>query len=271
MTFIAGRQGRTEFIGSVRGFETELRDMSNDVATGLYTNVTSTGNNISCVGNSTTVGVTLTQGTEDTRGASNGCILIGNAIQLAPSGTSYKGYTATPIVGRQFKNNDISQGTVETYSDSRVRVVARTSSTSTIPDAADKRTLASGATIVCAFYSTAENSRPAESNPCAVGANLVPTDIFSYMSTFQTSQDGGSNTVNLVVPATQRTLNSTSYSAANDINSYANAATAPVINPSGGVHICINSASSRQYALIRVGGQNAATAVSSIILEGRCS
>lgn len=262
MVLISGRQAAAEFSASVRDFESELRDLANDVATGYYANMTSGGQRIRCVGS--TSGITLSAVSGDEQGSSQGCIYLGKAIQFAPSGSSGAGYREIPLAGLQFVGGNPTASPVKSYEESLVRAISN-------PDATITSRLTSNASVGCVVYSRAAGVALNESNPCDTSdANLVAIDTIAYMTAFQTSVKGGNTSVNLVVPSTAKSLNRTLNSAATNLDGYDNSANRR-INPAGGVFICLMSGGTDQHGIIRLGGSSAQTSTSSEILPGGCS
>lgn len=271
MVFIGGRQGRTDFVASVRSLETQLRDLSNDVSTGLYSNLTTTGGRIGCT--ATGSSITFTTVSDDRQGSNRGCIFMGQALQLSPSGTARKQYSVIPLAGRQFINADFSQGVVTRYSQSSIRAIAPASGTPTgTPNAIQAVNTPGQMTFRCAMFTNTAGVTPAEQTPCVTSSvDFKATDIIAYVTSFQTAAESGDKGVAMIVPDTARELNTNSnWNAATVINRFSS--TEPIVtNPRGGVFICLDSASSGQYAVITLGGESSVTSVTSVIREGRCS
>ena len=281
MAFISGRQNRTEFNSGIRDFESNVNDIANDVSNGYYANVTSSANpsgqKISCVKSGT--GVMLSNTTSDEQGKNEGCIFIGKALQFNSTDEGTDKFVTVSLVGKQYKNNNAAYGDVTTYQESGVRAIAKESSGDLLtPDAYGSSLVGTGLTVTCAVYATAAFSTPPASPCSSPVSGLVPTDTIAFMTTFNaasldTSTRNNSAAVNLVVPtamsqASPRSIKQAVY----QINRYTDAVgvTNIVINPPGGVYICLQSGGTNQYALVSLGGQSNRFSTNTTVRSGKC-
>lgn len=290
MAFISGRRERTEFALAARNFEASLNDIANDVQDGYYSNVTANGSGFSCAPNSGTisntnsgVNISVSAGTGG-QGANRGCLFIGKAIQFSPNGTGMSGsqYILHVLVGRQYKGNIASNGDVDSFYDtgSGVQVLFPTPNLPSVPDASQQLTLGPSAKFGCAYYSTNPAFTPvmtgAGASWCAVnGTGNVSTDTVVFMSTFRgvalgTDDPSGSRQVDFVVPSSSRTLNKSRANAANEVNRFYNS-TRSLLNPAGGLMICLESEGTDQYALVTIGGSASRYTAKTQLLEGGCT
>jgi len=279
MAFVGGKQNRTEFASAVRDLETSLNDIANDVSTGYYANITSTGQMLSCTPNNSAnpVPVQLTATNTDAQGKNTGCIFIGKTVVFRPSNLSAGTYVVVPLVGRQFVSGDPSLGDVQSYADSGIKAVAPVGAGG--PDAATNRQSAV-MEIGCVFYGTTYLTPPA-TQPCINTPGSTRIDTISFMTQFHGTnsvtgdRESGSNQVNIVVPSTAPLLPRNLVAALTSVNGYTDSAAGggPNIttNPKGGVYICIQSNGSNQHALLSMGGKNSRFSTSGAILSGGCS
>jgi hypothetical protein len=278
MAFVSGKQNRTEFASAIRDAETSLNDIANDVSIGYYANTTTTGQRITCqtTTNSTTPPVQVFTSAADRQGANMGCIFIGKAVQFAPSDVNARTLVTIPLVGRQFKNGDPSQGDVEQYADSGIKAVA-TTDTDTTPNAAVNKTMSAAAEVGCVMYGTIPLAPPAD-HPCTSTANSVKIDTIAFMTQFHGTdtvsgdRESGSNQVNMVVPVTPPILPRTKLQATKALNLYKDGTGGNIItNPKGGIYICLQSTGSKQHALLSMGGNNSRFSTSGSIKTGGCN
>jgi len=261
---IGGKQGTTQFQVSSRDFNDVLNSISNNISNGYF----STVKTWSC---SVTTGspptVTPIQG-GTTQGSNGQCMFIGQVVQLTPSSPNY---TVTPLIGAQYKGGSASNGFSVTLSDSGAAAI--TQETATAP-------IGNGVTIGCVLYNTtsgADTITPLKSNrPCDVGGQYVASNAIVFLTTYQGSSVGGTygnnRQINLLVAANTSTNALSTNSYIQNIDTTTGIPAAFVQNPPGGIYICLQSASSDQYALLEIGGANSQTTTqSSTIYTGSCS
>jgi hypothetical protein len=278
MAFINGRQSRTEFTAATRDFEAAINDAANDVSNGYYANATQGGSRVYCYVNSNTL--ILQSNTNDTQGGNTGCVFIGKALQFRSSTGGIDKYLTISLVGKQYKNGDVSYGDSRSYADSTVRPIVNLGGTDSTPNAYDTTRLGGGTTIGCVVYS--ETTTPSD-HPCsAPAASQKFIDTVSFMTRFQatsfssTDTANGNAAVNLVVPLNapstfQSNLRSVQ-AAATDLRTYTDASGIKNIveNPAKGVHICLQSNGTNQHAIITLGGESSRFSTSTRVIGGAC-
>lgn len=100
LTVFGGQQQRTEFSQAVREFDSQMRDIINDVSTGYYPDT----QNIICKNDSIVgQGIKLTSGSTADQGTNSDCIFVGRVIQFRPEGLSSSSMRVYTVAGqRQF-------------------------------------------------------------------------------------------------------------------------------------------------------------------------
>jgi hypothetical protein len=267
MALISGRQNRTEFNSSIRDFEASMNDLANDVTNGYYSNTTSNGQTFYCHASATTLLVNTTSST------TQGCTFIGKALQFSPANTDKAMYSVINLVGRQFKNADPSYGDVQNIDDASVVAVSPAESApyNAVPDATQDIRINGGVTAECVVYSLTLDP---PNQPCSSG--LTKIDTITFMTTFHGigfngDQESGSSDVNLLVPtaaALTKPVGQTKANAAERLNAYKVANTA---TPSRGVHICLQSNGTNEYALVTIGGKSSQFVANTQVFPGQCS
>lgn len=277
MAFVNGRQNRTEFSTAVRDFESVINDIANDVSDGYYANATSGGQTIRCYldasGN-----VIIRQQTTNTQGGNQGCIFIGKALQFRPDESSLDDgqYLTYTLVGKQYKNGQISYGDSTSYADSGVKAIVRVNDNT--PDAYGTTRLGGGVTIGCVLYT--DGTVPA-TYACGAPNGMTAIDTVAFMTTFQAANLSdadtkvGSASVNLVVPSqglNPPTVRRSIVSAVTAINGFTDldGGQSIVTNPKGGVFICLQSNGTAQHAWVSIGGASSRFSTNTQIVGGGC-
>lgn len=290
MAFISGRRERTEFVLSARDFETSLNDIANDVQNGYYANVTSTGREIACTPTSGAInninsGVNVTAATmSGGQGANRGCLFIGKSIQFSPRGGGMTGsqYLVHTLIGRQYKDNNINNGDADNFyaTGSGVQVVYPTANHPSVPDGSQQLTLGPSAKFGCVMYSNSAGFTPTitgiGTDWCDANATgSISTDTVVFMSTFRGvtlagDDPAGSRQVDFVVPTRSLPLNRTIPAGANVVNTFYDH-TRSLLNPNGGLMICLESEGTDQYAIITIGGNASRYTAKTEIYAGGCT
>lgn len=275
MAFISGRQNRTEFASAVRDFETSINDIANDVSNGYYANITDGGQRLYCYVNGAGGGsasIVIEGRSTDAQGANQGCIFIGKALQFRSSATDgNERYTAISLVGKQYKNGSPTYGDAENYADSGVKAIADAGPSDSTPDATNSLRIGGGATVGCVLYI---NAAVPSTYSCATPNGMTRVDTVAFMtkftaSSFEEENRTGSTAVNLLVPSSglANGSNRSLETVVNEVNGFND--TTPS-NPSGGVHICLQSGGTNQHAWVVLGGKNSRFSASATIVEGNC-
>ncbi len=223
MMLMNGQQGRAEFTNAVKDFETRLIDLANDVSTGYYP----TTGNFSC---RDTGGVPLSTDnmSGNTEQGKNGeCVLAGRVIKFGSQSASppAEGYEIYTVAGLR---------SASSLQDARPKVINVTNSVETA-------IFGSGMTVERVRYGSGTGS---DSGAIGFFTNFLG----------EATSAGGTNSVG-TVPYTSVNFTDDTVSAISRINNNANYAPA-TLNPSGGFRICLKSGGTKQYALVRLGGQN---------------
>ncbi len=264
MGLISGKQGKTEFTQAARDFEIQMQDIANDVSTGYYTNtVTSDGSFIECTLSGNEIRITTPNST-DRQGANRDCIFVGRSLQVGidPNPGQYNIYS---LVGKRLASNGADSSTIAE------------SSLVVIPQSTESK-IVNYYEFSCMFYATGpvtpSADKPCSNTPSSPTATIVKTDTLSFTTTFvgldaAQERKSGDTQVNLVVANPSSTpIGRDVTDAIGEIESYDTGS--PQTNPAGGVYICIQSNSSRQFALLRMGGNGSRFSTDMKIQTGDC-
>lgn len=260
---ISGRRTTTEFNRAARDFELQIRDFANDVSTGYYPNVVNaSGEYLRCsiAGNN----VSLSYASGDNQGSNEACTFAGRSIHFNPSGGTDEAYRTYFLVGKRL--NSLG-GNTTSISDARPRV-ANASFTSH-PD--------NFYTVECVFYLTTAGT-PIAGSPCQT-AGRQNTDNFTFMTTFSPTDflangnGNGDTQVDLVVsnPSPASFTGRSTADVSTEINGYAASTSNYILNPVGGVYVCLSSKGGNQKALLRIGGQDNNAATTLNVNPGSCN
>jgi type II secretory pathway pseudopilin PulG len=247
---ITGQQRKTEFNQGVRDLESSMQDISNDIATGYYAN---TNNFICSDGGVAGVRPVISSSGTNNQGANNGCTFIGKVVQFAPSGSksTYKIYT---VVGKQRVGNQDAQD----FNKAMPTVIYPENAGSGIPDASDTNTLAGGVTAEWVRYTNS----PA--TPQQIGS-------FGFFTSFgkpSTSTGSLSGTQDIQLVPIKNTTNLDNPAAA--VTQVNNASNLTLVNPSGGIEVCLQSGGTDQYVIMTIGGNGRSTSVNLTYNSGAC-
>lgn len=230
ITFIGGRQNRTQFAQGMRDMESRLQQVIGDVSNGYYPN----DGNFKCQGAASPV---LTPGGSTEQGANKECIFLGKAVQFAVDAADSPTFNVYSIVGLREKP---SGGSVGSLSEAQPRLIARgTSDPASVPDIFDTGQLRYGITV-------SPNGMLSNGNP--IGAVGFVGRLGAQLGADDTSQQ-----VDLLA-FTATSLGQSAPDAIDDIKNNLRAMPASAVNPNSGVTICLNSNGSQQSGLISIGG-----------------
>lgn len=224
---ISGRTNKTQFEQSINQVTAQLRQSINEVSAGYYPN-----RGFQCVSNGGSV--SITPGTTE-QGKNSGCILIGRVLQFGVTNTDPQQFIAYPIVGRQLDNNGDQ---VESLAETGPRAISPATLSPNVPDSTDKQRLQYGLRAAKMYVNT-------EASP--VGAVGFISSFATYEGTQVTS---GAQRLTLV-PVNGTALNMSQQATAQAINTQLATSTP---NPTDGVFICFNSATTNQSGLVQIGG-----------------
>lgn len=245
LTFIGGQQSRAQFTSSVRDFETKLADIANDVATGYYTKPT----NFTCqsVGSGASRVLKITASASDTQGTNTDCVFAGTVIKFGdPSADERETFMQFAMAGFR---TDSSGENITRLEDASPQPVFGAGS---LANAVQIQNLSGGASVACVGIGSA-GCTAGTNSPAAIG-------FFSKFSPANVSGQGNGIQTD-VLPYSNLNFNDNSNSAAAKLAQTVNSAN---LNPAGMV-ICIQSGSTKQYALVRLGGSSGGLIITSEI------
>ena len=255
------------------------------MASGYY----STQNNFSCIPNSN--GPPTINPGSDLRGASSGCIFIGEVIQFDPnvdvaaafSASTNQTYMVYPVVGNQFQSNPNNTLEVTDISQTKPKALYIASD---LPS--DEETLPFGITI--SYMDFVDSSLPSSSS-CITGTISIPSAMcigaVGRFTTFNGNYNpAGSGSTKLLQSGSQSVgifpippptgggvMNETQVNMFSQISNLTNNGTdntiteggdpsvSTVSDPDGGVQICFNSGTDKESGLITLGGGNSPSLV----------
>lgn len=230
MMLIAGQQGRAEFQSAIREFEVILQDVSNDIETGFSS---ASGSNCRFNGNDAQL-LPPSSG--------NRCVFVGKVLQFGVDGDDSKLAIHT-VVGRQ---RTPAGQEATTLSSAQAQV---------LPGGVEVKALRSMRVV----YVRA--------------AGLPDLGAFGYLTTFRDYQLGGgdlltSGSIGMDVIPIRPNIPGVGNTQANVTTDIRNNWVAPVINPGGGVTICLQSLGSNQWAKIVVGGASGRSSAPTAVIGG---
>lgn len=243
VALVNGKQRNTEFNQSIRQIQGKIEQTINDVGSGYYVNDGST----TCA-----IGAGRPQlggaGT-DAQGSNKDCLFMGKVMQFGIQGSDNTRYNIYTLVG--LKGSSTSN--VFNLQTSKARVIAKATGeeSSSIPNAFEQPSLQYGLSVASVYYT--DPSRPVGSigfvsNLSNIGASdgSQRSDIVAFRST---------------------AIGSTAAAGAKQINDSMDAGTA-VVNPPGGVFICLASGGTNKSGLISIGADGGSS-VELRIFNGR--
>jgi type II secretory pathway pseudopilin PulG len=237
LMFISGKQARQQFQSSVRDFESRLTDIANDVSSGYYQN----GEEIACLVNSS--GEPYFPSAQPTKplGSNTPCIFVGTVVKLA-NGDSSSG--REQMIQYTMAGTRTAGGKdVTTLDQANPRVINR-------GDNYSIKSIGGGISVQCVgvgsscsststdntaigFFTTFQGSDPSEDS------RALQTDVVSYGNKISLADALG--TTRLVLNETDSSI---------DYQTLEH-------NPQ--LTICLLSGGSKQYALVRIGGNSSSS------------
>lgn len=263
MTLVNGRQARAEFTSAVREFELELTDIAGNVAAGYY----STSGTMTCDTPGTDPPLVTSAATP--LGTNEKCVFMGRVMQFAPNDgnasttTDAETYNVYTAVGRRYDASGTKDA--ENITEARPVLIApgMVAPSTTRPDMIDRKKLSGGARV----------------EKITIGGTTTQVGGFGFFNNLHVTNQGaitksGSLQVDVVVPnpgvpAMVTGLNETSTAFVHKMDSLS--ANMPLVNPSGGLVICLRSGGTSQHALINLGTGNAGKLTTSMTIgPGNC-
>lgn len=240
LTF-TGTRGRTQFQTAARDIESRTRDIINDTSTGYYYR---TGD-FSC--QATVAGPVFSPGGAE-QGSNQECIFIGRVLHfdVDDDPTEYHVYNVAAL-RRVYPDGPEVSNFQEAQPEPIFGGVA----------AAERLTLPNGAEAASIYYNS--------------GGSVVPISAIGFLSSFARYDSGalqpGALSVN-VVPLGDG-VGKTEGHVAGFIRTLGNAPDPPVQNPDGGLVVCINSGTSDQHAVLKIGGEGSQLTTDLVIGNGQ--
>ncbi len=252
---LSGQQRKTEFNQGIRDIESQLRDVVNDVSTGLYENGVGFSCSVPPSGRPTFTSTSAPQG------SNSGCLIIGRVVQFAPGGDKAK-FVTYNVAGRQ-KTSTIPIRDVQGYSEAFPTAIAPSTTSpipgNPIPDTSVTFDLPYGITMEKMCYTSAT----------CVTAESTAFGIFSGFG----SSSGGNLLSGIagfnLLPLSSTTPSETKLQMVDSINAITDTNNADQ-NPSNGVILCFKSGGTNQYGKITIGGNSRQESLTLDILGGTC-
>lgn len=235
---IGGRQNRTAFEQATRNVQSQIQQVISEVATGYYPN----NGDFRCT--ATATGPQFSSGAAPA-GTNSGCVFVGKVIQFGVAGTDPEQFVVYTLAGLQKRAGSTTEAVNRT--ESQPKVVAPTTSDSSIPDRSVTNRLDNGLTTYRMWY----NNGGADQ---LIGAVGFMQSFAKY--TGSNINSGAQNVISVAVAGTS--LNASRTATADAIN--ANFPSSP-FDTSGGISICFVSGSTDQSGLVTIGGNNRNQAV----------
>jgi hypothetical protein len=225
LQLIGGQQNKAQFVNAVRDFETKLTDIANDVSTGYYQN----GAQLDC--NATPTGPSSTAGTTQ-QGQNVGCIFAGTVVKFGEGASDDARSNFTQFTMAGLRVDPATNLNAASLAAARPKVV-------NVAGAFRTQVLGYGMSVQCVYTGPT----------CASTTNNGALGFFTRFS--GTSPAGGSSIqTDVKLYGTPVTIDSPATSEITDIDAASYAAA--TLNPSGGITVCLKSATTSQYALVRI-------------------
>lgn len=226
---ISGRQNITAFNQSTRALQTQLQQIINEVGSGYYLN----DGTVACAKGGPAGGPKLTAGSTE-QGANVDCIFLGKVIQFAVDGTDPEEYNVYTVLG--LRGSALNPSLDLSSAKARLLAKGTAAGDAAVPDVFDTKKMQYGLQVSKVYYNNNTGN--------AIGAVGFTSSLSSLGSA------DGSQQVN-VLALSGTGLHAAKATAVSQIN--AGLATA-VMNPADGVQVCVNSGSTKQSALLSIGG-----------------
>jgi hypothetical protein len=244
--FVNGKQANTQFTQAVNDFDSELRQVVDDVNNGFYPS----RGDFTC--SAPSAGAVTLAATPKEQGTNQGCIFMGKVIHFGVGSANTPDYNVLSMTGRQFKDN--SSEAIETLAQSYLMPIRDSGGT---VDTIDRKTVPYGVEISRVYYTIN-------------GGSNVPIDIgaFGFFSSLAGYSNGliqsGGQKLDLV--AINMSNMTTSEATMNASASYSNLANIQVANDRQFV-ICLDGGNGRK-ASIAIGSNNGALSTNPQLGEG---
>lgn len=250
---ISGRQNQTAFDQAIRNVQSQIQQAMNEVAVGYFPDSSS----FQCAAGAGTQPPQLSVGFAG-QGTNNECIFLGKSIQFGVTGTAPEEFAIFTITGLRAGGVGGTEST--SLAEARPVVVAPSTPTeesSGYPNNTTNEQLQHGLKAVRMWY---VNGGP----EVEIGAVAFVSSLAQYSSGTIVSGAGQVNMIALDGSALDRSKL--------DIADLMNhdggqAITNGTLNPSGGIFVCFQSATTDDYGIIKIGGDQRDLAVTLIIKD----
>lgn len=244
IALITGQQGKTQFAQAVREADARIQDVMNDYTTGYLVR----SDNVSCTADSSGGRPALTSSASQ-QGRNVGCVYVGRLIQPNPDSSTY---TVHSLIGRQYTAGVFSTQTSDIVSAKPV-LLHPTSSNSSIPNLSITDEFTAGMKLHSAIYLDSSNN-PQTAGAFGIVSNFGTTTGGSLVSDKQTPQF-----FVLTAPyATDTAL-------ADKFETGITSADFVIDRP---LALCFESASSKQYAIIKFGTNGGGSITTTTTIAG---
>lgn len=245
LTLVGGSQNKAQFQQAVNDTNQQINDIINNVSNGYYNN---TGN-ITCDG--TPSGPFISPVSSEL-GTNKNCIFLGRVIQFGVDGDGNKMNIYDAVGLRETGGKQVTS-----LSESQLKLIAPgTLTTSSFPDASDKRQLKDGFTVEDMYY----GGLPANQ----ISGIAVLSD-FAQTNDSSTILKSGSQSLSVyAIKNTSRGQNLTQFvDTANNSSYYEKS--------SEGIFICFDSATVNKHTEINIGGVARGLNTTMEVKDGKCA
>lgn len=246
LAMVSGSQNKARFQESVNDTDQQINDIVGNVSNGYFSNPV----NYKCEVANQTVGPKISTGLGIEKGTNDKCTLLGRVIQFEAGGVSGNMTVYDAVSNRQYDGSDVTN-----LADSKLKLIApgTTALTKDFPPAFDSRTLKNGFSAAKISYDVSGSTKP------AVGIAIL---------TEFAQSNGGSSAQQINIYAIKGTsLGQTSKEFVDIANDYKNYYK---VSKSSPITICFNSATTRQYVEVKLGGSSLSSRTSLEIKDGQC-
>lgn len=254
LLLVGGQQQKTEFAQSIREIDSKIRDIINDVASGVYTNPA----NFKCVADDVGGTPAIQDSASDTQGTNLGCTYVGRVIQFAPNG-DYEAFNVFSIAGRQFTRSVLASKQVQSLPQAKPVPIApgRIVNSALTANATESNKLGYGLKLK-------DNTTPPFGLSYDKGSGPQPIGAFGFFSNFVNYSSASTSAASFesskqytdmwVVPAS--TLGDDPLDLADKIVTIGGLAAAAIPEykaPQKGITLCFLSGGTDQYGKIVIG------------------
>jgi len=236
---IGGRQNQAAFDQAIRQVQSQVQQVINEVGAGYAPNTGA----YQCT--ATATGPSLAAGSA-TQGTNSGCIFLGRVMQFKVSGTNPEQFVTYSVAGLKQVWNTSNE--TSSLAEAKPVLVAPgiTHQTANYPNTGVAESLQNGLSAVRMWY----NNGAAD---VEVGAVAFVSSLAQYSGSNIVSGAGQVN----VVPLNSTVLNATRATVVEAANSDGgNVLVTSPSNPVNGLNICFASGGTRQYGIIKIGGNS---------------